>query len=224
MNRISHSLCAALLAAAALLPAASRAQLPTRAAAGPAATAARTSPAPATPAELAAMLANGLAVRVSVDNNHAASAGVPCADLGADWASCATGRLILQNRGHPQIADGGWRLYLHSIRRILRIDLPGFALRHLTGDLYELTPQPGTIKLAQGERIELPFVAEYWLRRYSDVIPRPYVVVDGAPPAVLRYDDTDDELRYVETLPADAQSNSPGNAPPVAAQPVASRA
>lgn len=142
MNRISHSLCAALLAAATLLPTASRAQLPAR-----------------------------------------PTAGVPCADLGADWASCATGRLILQNRGHSPLTDGGWKLYLHSIRRLLRIDRPGFTLRHLTGDLYELTPQPGTVRLAQGERIELPFVAEYWLRRYSDVIPRPYVVVDGAAPA-----------------------------------------
>lgn len=125
MNRISHSLCAALLAAATLLPTASRAQLPARPMAGAAApaTAAPVRPA-STPAELAARLANGLAVRVAVDNNHAASAGVPCADLGADWASCATGRLILQNRGHSPLTDGGWKLYLHSIRRLLRIDRP----------------------------------------------------------------------------------------------------
>ncbi|KVW43202.1 family 20 glycosylhydrolase [Burkholderia ubonensis] len=217
MNRILHSLCAGALIAAALSPAASPAQTPARAAPG-------ANAAPPTPAGLATLLSNGLALRVAVDNNHAASAGVPCADLGADWASCATGRLILQNRGHQPIADGGWRLYLHSIRRLLRVDRPDFALRRLTGDLYELTPQPGSLRLAPGERIELPVVAEYWLRRYSDVIPRPYVVVDGVPPAVLRYNDTDDELRYVESLPADAQNNSPGNAPPVAARPDAGRA
>ncbi|WP_175994332.1 family 20 glycosylhydrolase [Burkholderia vietnamiensis] len=213
---------------AALLPSASRAE-PVPAGAGsvaasvvvPAAGIAR----PAMqPADLAALLSNGLALRVAVDNNHAAAAGVPCADLGADGAACATGRLFLQNRGHQPIADGGWKLYLHSIRRLLRIDRPGFALRRLTGDLYELTPQPGSLRLAPGERIALPFVAEYWLRRYSDVIPRPYVVVDGAPPAVLRYNDTEDELRYVESLPADAQNSSTGNAPPVAARPDASRA
>ncbi|OJA80688.1 conjugal transfer protein TraF [Burkholderia ubonensis] len=43
-------------------------------------------------------------------------------------------------------------------------------------------PQP-----APGERIELPVVAEYWLRRYSDVIPRPYVVVDGTPDHIRDY-------------------------------------
>ncbi|WP_177313585.1 carbohydate-binding domain-containing protein, partial [Burkholderia ubonensis] len=142
MNRILHSLCAGALIAAALSPAASPAQTPARATPGASANAA-----PPTPAGLATLLSNGLALRVAVDNNHAASAGVPCADLGADWASCATGRLILQNRGHQPIADGGWRLYLHSIRRLLRVDRPGFALRRLTGDLYELTPQPGSLRL-----------------------------------------------------------------------------
>lgn len=203
MTRTLSSLFAGLLIAT-LPPAAIGAQ--------PASTAsiatAGATPAAVQPASLAAALSNGLALRVAVDNNHAAAAGVPCADLGADGAACATGRLILQNRGHQVIADGGWKLYLHSIRRLLRIDRPGFALRRLTGDLYELTPQPGSVRLAPGERIELPFVAEYWLRRYSDVIPRPYVVVDGAPPAVLRYNDTDNELRYVESLPADAQNLS----------------
>ncbi|WP_137962463.1 family 20 glycosylhydrolase [Burkholderia sp. 4M9327G5] len=218
MNRTLSTLFAGLLIAA-LSPVAPGA-LPASSAA--VATAGTVRP-PVPPADLAALLSNGLALRVAVDNNHAAASGVPCADLGADGAACATGRLILQNRGHQAIADGGWKLYLHSIRRLLRIDRPGFALRRLTGDLYELTPQPGSVRLAPGERIELPFVAEYWLLRYSDVIPRPYVVVDGAPAAVLRYNDTDDELRYVESLPADAQNNSTGNAPPVAAQVAALR-
>ena len=220
MKRTLPSLIAGLLIAV-LSPAAISAA-PASAAAG--ANAGTAQAAAAQAASLATLLSNGLALRVAVDNNHAAAAGVPCADLGADGAACATGRLILQNRGHAAIADGGWKLYLHSIRRLLRIDRPGFALRRLTGDLYELTPQPGSVRLAPGERIELPFVAEYWLLRYSDVIPRPYVVVDGAPPAVLRYDDTDNELRYVESLPADAQNNSTGNAPPVAVRPDPGRA
>src|SRR5262249_16771368 len=150
MKRNLHSLCAGVLIAA-LSPAASHAQTPVRTAHGTNATVnanatATATAAPPTPAALATLLSNGLALRVAVDNNHGAAAGVPCADLGADWASCATGRLILQNRGHQPIADGGWRLYLHSIRRLLRIDRPGFALRRLTGDLYELTPQPGSLK------------------------------------------------------------------------------
>ena len=157
----------------------------------------------ATGVALAALLANDLMLRVSVDNNDAAKAGVPCADLGADSASCVTGRLILVNSGQTRIAGDGWKLYLHSIRRLLKIGHPDFSLRHLTGDLYELTPRPGAVAIGPGERVELPFVAEYWLLRYSDVLPRPYVVVAGASPAVLKRDDTDDETRYVDPLPND---------------------
>jgi hexosaminidase len=218
MNRITRVLSTGLLVAAAGLPclAAAQAAADMNAAAPAALDAAR-------PFGLAAMLSQNLALHYAIDNNHAAAAGVPCAALGADWASCATGRLILINRGQQTITDGGWKLYLHSIRRIFRIDRPGFALRHLTGDLYELTPQPGALRLAPGARLELPFVAEYWFLRYSDLLPRPYVVVAGARPAVLQYNDTDDETRYVESLPADAQNNSRGNAPTVDAQPVSAR-
>lgn len=158
---------------------------------------------------LAALLANDLMLRVSIDNNDAAKAGVPCADLGADAAACATGRFVLVNTGQARITGDGWKLYLHSIRRILSIDHPNFALHHLTGDLYELTPRPGAVTLGAGERIELPFVAEYWLLRYSDILPRPYVVVANAPPAVLKQNDTDDETRYVDALPVSNQSSLP---------------
>ena len=218
MNRITRVLSTGLLVAAAGSPCIATAQ----AAAGTTTAALATSNS-AQPSALAAMLSQNLALHYAIDNNHAAAAGVPCAALGADWASCATGRLTLVNRGQQAIADGGWKLYLHSIRRIFRIENPGFALRHLTGDLYELTPQPGALRLAPGARLELPFVAEYWFLRYSDLLPRPYVVVAGARPAVLQYNDTDDETRYVESLPADAQNNSRGNAPTVDAQPVSAR-
>lgn len=158
-------------------------------------------------AALADTLGKDLMLRVAVDRNDAAQAGVPCAALGADWGRCASGRLILENRGQAPIGGDGWKLYLHSIRRLLQIGHPGFSLRHLTGDLYELAPHAGAVTIDPGARIELPFVAEYWLRRYSDLLPRPYVVVAGAAPAVLRHNDTDDETRYVEPLPG-------GGAPP----------
>jgi hexosaminidase len=157
--------------------------------------------APSADATLTSVLASDLMLRVSIDNNDAAKAGVPCADLGADSGSCATSRLILVNEGLTRITGDSWKLYLHSIRRLLKIDHPDFALRHLTGDLYELTPRPGSVSLGAGQRLEIPFVAEYWLLRYSDVLPRPYVVVAGEQPAVLKHNDTDDETRYVDRLP-----------------------
>src|SRR5260370_10010441 len=196
MNRITLAI--GLLAMAAVFPVS---------ALTPAFPAAATQDAPrdnintATGVALAALLSNDLMLRVSVDNNNAAKAGVPCADLGAGSASCVTGRLILVNSGQTRIAGDGWKLYLHSIRRLLKIGHADFSLRHLTGDLYELTRRPGAVAIGPGERVELPFVAEYWLLRYSDVLPRPYVVVAGAPASVLKHNDTDDETRYVDPLP-----------------------
>jgi hexosaminidase len=216
MNRLSHFLRVGLVAAAATLaPLAAHAQ---------AATAQTSTAAAASPSALATRLAHDLALRIAIDSNHGAAVGAPCADLGADWATCATGRLILTNQGRQTISAGGWKLYLHSIRRLLKIDHAGIALQHLTGDLYELAPQPGSLQLAPGQSVELPFVGEYWYLRYSDLLPRPFVVVPGAAPAILQFDNTDDETRYVVSLPADAQNNSTGNAPPVAAQPIAYRA
>ncbi|WP_432259997.1 family 20 glycosylhydrolase [Cupriavidus sp. TMH.W2] len=172
-------------------------------------------------AALADRLGKDLMLRVAVDHNDAARAGVPCAALGADWGSCASGRLILENRGQAPIRGDGWKLYLHSIRRLLQVGRPGFSLRHLTGDLYELAPHPGAVMIGPGARIELPFVAEYWLRRYSDLLPRPYVVVAGAAPAVLRHNDTDDETRYVEPLPGGGAQPAPARAGNEAALPAA---
>ena len=221
MNRLPRFLCLGVIAAAALALSPIAAPAALAAGAAPVADAASTA---LSPAALASRLSTNLALRVAIDNNHAAAAGVPCADLGADWASCATGRLILTNQGREPIASGGWKLYLHSIRRLLKLDYPGVTLQHLTGDLYELAPQPGALSLAPGQSVTLPFVAEYWYLRYSDLLPRPFVVVPGAAPAMLQFDDTDDETRYVVSLPSDAQNNSTGNAPPVAAQPIAYRA
>lgn len=154
------------------------------------------------PAARVAAIGDALTVRVAIDVNDAAASGTNCADLGADWASCARGRLILENSGARRLAAGGWTLYVHSIRRLLMVAHPAITWKHITGDLYALTPAAGAFTLGSGERLEVPFVGEYGYRRTSDLLPRAYVVADGdAGSAVLRNNDTDDESRYVEHLP-----------------------
>ncbi|WP_408734308.1 family 20 glycosylhydrolase [Paraburkholderia bannensis] len=154
----------------------------------------------------AGTLADSLKLSVAIDTNDASQMGVSCANLGADWASCARGRLILENLGSKPVSAGGWTLYLHSIRRVLAIDNAAIAWRHITGDLYALSPASGAFTLAPGQRLEVPFVGEYWYRRYSDLLPRAYVVVEGAAAAVLKANNTDDETQYVESLPPAADS------------------
>jgi hexosaminidase len=171
------------------------------------------------PTARAAALAENLMVRVEIDANDATKSGTNCADLGADWASCARGKLILENTGTRSLAAGGWTLYVHSIRRILMVDHPAFAWKHITGDLYALTPSANAFTLGAGERIEVPFVGEYWYQRYSDLLPRAYVVADGnATPAILTHNDTDDETRYVDKIPPSADNATAFSATPAQVQ------
>lgn len=164
----------------------------------------------------AAALGQSLSLKMAVDTNKGAAAGAPCADLGADWASCLKGRLILENRGGEAVPAGsGWSLYLHSIRRILQLDSPDFAIRHITGDLYQLTPTAGFQGLAAGQKLELPLIDEYWLLQESDVLPRPYVVVEGQPPALLQHDSSDD-ASYLLPLTGDNWKNPAGEQRPLA--------
>ncbi|WP_244158662.1 family 20 glycosylhydrolase [Caballeronia fortuita] len=171
------------------------------------------------PTARAAALGKNLMVRVEIDTNDAAKSGTNCADLGADWASCARGQLILENTGSRVMAAGGWTLYVHSIRRILMIEHPAFAWKHVTGDLYALTPRAGAFTLGAGERIAVPFIGEYWYQRYSDLLPRAYVVADGnATPEILEHNDTDDETRYVDRIPPGADNAAAFAATPAQVQ------
>ncbi|QEL54552.1 family 20 glycosylhydrolase [Chromobacterium paludis] len=163
----------------------------------------------------AAALGHSLALKVAVDSNQGAASGAPCADLGADWALCLKGRLILENRGEQAVPAGGWNLYLHSIRRILKLDTPQFAIRHITGDLYQITPTAAFAGLAPGQKLELPLIDEYWMLQESDVLPRPYVVVDGQAPALLRHDSSD-EASYLLPLTGDNWKNPAGELRPLA--------
>ncbi|OQS23795.1 family 20 glycosylhydrolase [Chromobacterium violaceum] len=164
----------------------------------------------------AAALGQSLSLKIAVDSNKGAAAGAPCADLGADWASCLKGRLILENKGGQAVpAGGGWNLYLHSIRRILKLDTPQFTLRHITGDLYQITPTAAFQGLAPGQKLELPLIDEYWILQESDVLPRPYVTVDGQPPALLQHDSSD-EASYLLPLSGDNWKNPAGELRPLA--------
>ncbi|OHX16335.1 family 20 glycosylhydrolase [Chromobacterium sphagni] len=163
----------------------------------------------------AGQLGQSLFMRVAVDSNKGAAAGAPCSDLGADWASCLKGRLILENKGGQAVpAGGGWSLYLHSIRRILKLDTPDFAIRRITGDLYQITPTASFQGLAPGQTLELPLIDEYWILQESDVLPRPYVVVDGQAPAVLQHNSSDD-ASYLLPLTGDNWKNPAGELRPL---------
>ncbi|GGY17539.1 family 20 glycosylhydrolase [Paludibacterium paludis] len=156
-------------------------------------------------------LAANLAFRIGITDNQAGSHGTDCASLGADWATCYKAEFTLSNVGKTPVAGDGWSLYLHSIRRLLKIDHPGFTLRHLTGDLYELKPAPGFAGLAPGERLALPVIGEYWHILESDALPRQYVVVPGQKPEVLRRSDSENPKDVIAPITGDNWKRSAGD-------------
>ncbi|MFC3914458.1 beta-N-acetylhexosaminidase [Pseudaeromonas sharmana] len=146
-------------------------------------------------------IANNVVIKYELVTNDGAGAGVDCQALGADWASCNLSKLHLTNNG-AAIPAGGWEIYLHSIRRILRVDNDHFRITHLTGDLYRLEPSNGFKGLASGGKLEIPLVVEYWQLFETDVMPNWYVVAPGAAPRVLAsMSDVDNPRTY--TLPFD---------------------
>lgn len=148
-------------------------------------------------------LAGNLVVKYEVVTNDGPGAGVDCQALGSEWASCGIAKLHLTNQG-AAVDSKNWELYIHSIRRLQRVDSDQFKLTFVTGDLYKLEPTEKFQGFPQGETVEVPLVAEYWMLFESDVMPNWYVAAEGAQPKVLAsMSNIDDASTYEKPMPAD---------------------
>lgn len=154
-----------------------------------------------TPQQLVDAL-SAISVKFQVLDNQAADGGVDCSSLGADWGACNTVNLTLTN-GDTEISSGGWALYFHSIRQILKLDSDQFKITHLTGDLHRLEPTEKFGGLAAGASISLPYVGEYWQLFDTDFMPRWYAVAEGAEPKVLAATDTEDLSAFLAPISGD---------------------
>ncbi|MDO2947288.1 beta-N-acetylhexosaminidase [Aeromonas simiae] len=148
-------------------------------------------------------LANNLLVKYEVVTNDGAGAGIDCQALGSEWASCGVAKLHLTNQG-ASVDSKEWELYIHSIRRIQRVDNEQFTITHLTGDLYRLTPTDKFQGFAKDATVEVPLVVEYWVLFESDIMPNWYISAEGAEPKVIAsMSDINDATRYEKPMPAD---------------------
>lgn len=148
-------------------------------------------------------LANNLLVKYEVVTNDGAGAGIDCQALGSEWASCGVAKLHLTNQG-ASVDSKEWELYIHSIRRIQRVDNEQFTITHLTGDLYRLTPTDKFQGFAKDATVEVPLVVEYWVLFESDIMPNWYIAAEGAEPKVIAsMSDINDATRYEKPMPAD---------------------
>jgi len=162
----------------------------------------------------AAALPDPLGVIYEVTENHGGDTDVNCGEVGAEYSSCSTVNLHLKD-ANGALNDGDWRLFFHSLQRVLRVDSESFDVFHVNGDLYYLAPAEGFTGVGDDGTASIRFVNEFSQLIESDFLPRYWLVRDGAEPQLLpNTDEVDDERRYAMPISGENR-NAYNGEPPV---------
>lgn len=145
-------------------------------------------------------ISSQIEVNYSIIDNHAASNGVDCSGLGADWGSCNMTMLKLKNTG-ALIDSSDWEIYFHSIRQILKVENEAFKITHITGDLHKLEPTDKFKGFPANAETDISVVVEYWQIFQTDVLPRWYVSSTDAKAKVIKNTDTEDLSAFSSPIP-----------------------
>ena len=163
----------------------------------------------------AAALAESLGVIYEVVENHGGDTTESCRELGAEYASCSATNLHIKD-AEGTLNDGGWRLYFHSLRRVLRVDSDEFVAYHVNGDLNYLVPSAG-FRGFDGEVKTVRLFTEFSHLMRSDFLPRYWLVRDGEAPELLPNTDAEtDESAYTAPITGDNRRAFNGEPLPLA--------
>lgn len=152
----------------------------------------------------AAALPDNLAVVYEVVENHGSDAFGSgsvqnCSTLGAAFSSCSVTNLHLKDAS-GSLNGGNWKLYFHSIRRILRVESNEFSVSFVNGDLNYLEPTAAFTGF-DGDVKTVGLITEFNHLIESDFMPR-YWLVDAAGQVTI-IDNTNegtDESRYAAPI------------------------
>ncbi|TEA27069.1 beta-N-acetylhexosaminidase [Candidatus Schmidhempelia bombi] len=154
-------------------------------------------------------LSQQLQVNYNVIDNHAATHGVDCSALGADWAACSKINLTLTNNGEA-ITERDWAIYFHHIRMILAVNNEQFKITHITGDLHKLEPTEKFSGIPAHSAVDIPLISEYWVLSESDVMPRWYITyLDSKPKIITNTDTESDDLSKIVSPITDQWRRTP---------------
>ena len=143
--------------------------------------------------QVAANLAEPLAVLFEVVENNGPNTGIDCKPLEAHFAACSVVNLHIKD-SNATLNDGNWKLYFHSVRRILQTNSSEFDVFVVNGDLHYLTPSAGFQGFTNSSVKTLGLVTEYNFIHETDVMPRYWLVRDGETPLVVPNTDTSGNL------------------------------
>lgn len=144
-----------------------------------------------------------LAVVFEVVENHGPDANENCKSLAAEYASCSVANIHIKD-STASLNDGNWRLYFHSIRRILRVDSSEFKIFHVNGDLNYIAPSDGFAGFNNTPSKTIKVVTEFNYLHESDMMPRYFLVRNGGAPELLpNTNDESDVTAYAVEITGD---------------------
>ena len=168
----------------------------------------------------AAAITDDIGVIYSVVENHGGDAfpdnATPtCRSLGAQFNSCSVTNLHIKNSS-GSLDDGNWKLYFHSIRRILRSDSDEFSVFHVNGDLNYLEPNAGFSDFNDQVKT-IGLVTEFNHLIESDFMPRYWLVRDNGDVSLIANTNSDtDESQYATAISGDNRRAFNGEPTPIA--------
>lgn len=93
-----------------------------------------------------------------------------------------------------------WKIYIHSVKRILSTSSTEFTFNHLQGDLYEIIPTDKFSGLASGKSLQFPYKARGHIVSYSDYMPRAFIANNLGDSAVFANTDTENLEQFVDSF------------------------
>jgi hexosaminidase len=108
--------------------------------------------------------------------------------------------VTLKNHSSVALPKGkaDWKIYIHSVKRILSTDSTEFTYKLLQGDLYEIAPTDKFPGLAAGGTIQFPYKARGHIVSYSDFMPRAFIADAAGKAAVFANTDTENLEAFVD--------------------------
>ncbi|MBX2885845.1 MAG: carbohydate-binding domain-containing protein [Granulosicoccus sp.] len=123
-------------------------------------------------------LSDSLAVVFEAVENHGDDTGENCKALGAEFASCSIINLHVKDTA-AQLDGNDWKIYFHSIRRILRVDNTEFSIFHVNGDLHYIAPTDSYSGFGGDSVKTIKLITEFSHLHETDMLPRYWLARGG---------------------------------------------
>ncbi|WP_082191365.1 family 20 glycosylhydrolase [Cellvibrio sp. pealriver] len=109
-------------------------------------------------------------------------------------------RVTVNNHSFVTLPKGkaNWKMYIHSVKRILSTNSTELTFKRLQGDLYELAPTDKFLGLEPGKSLHFPYKARGHIVSYSDFMPRAFIANTVGDSAVFANTDTENLAQFVD--------------------------